>query len=75
VASVASDSMAMMSFMPIAEISTNDAISVTVALHTGSNSTTLIIMLSRAISKKIISYVLTQSAWRRSSWFSSLRWI
>lgn len=75
VVSVASDFMATTSFMPIAEISTNDATSVTAALHTGNNSTMSIIMHLRAISKKIISCALIQNVWKRSSWFSSLKWI
>lgn len=75
VVSVANDFMATTNFIPIAEISTKDATSVTAALHTGNSSTMLIIMHSRAISKKIISCALIQNVWKRSSWFSSLKWI
>jgi len=70
-----SDSMEMTSFMLIAEISTSDVTSVIVALPTGSNSIMSIMMLLKTIFKKITSCALIQSVWRRSSWFSNLKWI
>ena len=72
---VGCDSMAMMSYTPIAETSMRDVTSVIEGVKVASSNTLQITITSSYIFGGIIFFVLKTSAWRKSLLYSSQRWI
>lgn len=72
--SAVSASMETTSYTHIAETSTNDVTSVTAEKAAASSSIMSTTTRSSSISARTTSCVQTESAWRRSSWFSIPRW-